>query len=256
MSAPNDPNAPPSEFALSPSPAGPPAKPPAPRTAEAAAKGVKVVARAGRDGPERERARRARRSRTRRAASARSSDVSWAANRPGRNWPSSSGSATPWACATTTRCGWCCWRCNTSGGNSSTPSRASGGQFEHSIDRRLAETRQATDALIESAKTRFLEQFPAALKQAARRVSIRALGFNGPVVLSGPVAGVALALAGLGVVGAGWLAYELGERVGLRAGNAGGAGRGRARAETARVAGQGAVTQMAGRGTASDWLQS
>ena len=90
--------------------------------------------------------------------------------------------------------------------------------FEHSIDRRLAETRQATDALIESAKTRFLEQFPAALKQAARRVSIKALGFNGPVVLSGPVAGVALALAGLGAVGAGWLAYELGERAGYERG--------------------------------------
>jgi hypothetical protein len=55
MSAPNDPNAPPSEFALSPSPSpSPPAKPPAPRTAEAAAQGVKGVARAGRDGPERE----------------------------------------------------------------------------------------------------------------------------------------------------------------------------------------------------------
>ena len=91
-------------------------------------------------------------------------------------------------------------------------------QFEHSIDRRLAETRQATDALIESAKTRFLEQFPAALKQAARRVSVRALGFSGPVVLSGPVAGVALALAGLGAVGAGWLAYELGERAGYERG--------------------------------------
>ena len=91
-------------------------------------------------------------------------------------------------------------------------------QFEHSIDRRLAETRQATEALIESAKTRFLEQFPAALKQAARRVSVRALGFSGPVVLSGPVAGVALVLASLGVVGAGWLAYELGERAGYERG--------------------------------------
>jgi hypothetical protein len=91
-------------------------------------------------------------------------------------------------------------------------------QFEHSIDRRLAETRQATDALIESAKTRFLEQFPAALKQAARRVSVRALGFSGPVVLSGPVAGVALALAGLSAIGTGGLAYELGERAGYERG--------------------------------------
>jgi hypothetical protein len=91
-------------------------------------------------------------------------------------------------------------------------------QFEHAIDRRLAETRQATDALIESAKTQFLRDFPAALKQAARRVSIKALGFNGPVVLSGPLAGVALALAGLGAVGAGGLAYELGERSGYERG--------------------------------------
>ncbi|MCB1797158.1 MAG: hypothetical protein KDJ70_22590, partial [Candidatus Competibacteraceae bacterium] len=69
-----------------------------------------------------------------------------------------------------------------------------------------------------SARARFLAQFPAALKQAARRVSIKALGFNGPVVLSGPVAGVALALAGLGAVGASWLAYELGERSGYERG--------------------------------------
>jgi hypothetical protein len=90
--------------------------------------------------------------------------------------------------------------------------------FGQAVDRRLAETRQATDALVESAKTQFLRDFPAALKQAARRVSIKALGFNGPVVLSGPVAGVALALAGLGAVGAGWLAYELGERSGYERG--------------------------------------
>ena len=82
----------------------------------------------------------------------------------------------------------------------------------------MAETRQATDALIESAKTRFLEQFPATLKQAARRVSVRALGFSGPVVWSGPVAGVALVVASLGVVGAGWLAYALGERAGYERG--------------------------------------
>jgi hypothetical protein len=90
--------------------------------------------------------------------------------------------------------------------------------FGQAVDRRLAETRQATDALVESAKTQFLRDFPAALKQAARRVSIKALGFNGPVVLSGPLAGVALALAGLGAVGAGWLAYELGERAGYERG--------------------------------------
>ena len=91
-------------------------------------------------------------------------------------------------------------------------------QFEQSVDRRLAETRQATDALIESAKTQFLRDFPAALKQAARRVAIKALGFNGPVVWSGPVAGVALVVASLGVVGAGWLAYALGERAGYERG--------------------------------------
>ena len=218
MSAPNDPNAPPSEFALSPSPAGPPAKPPAPRTAEAAAKGVKVVARAGRDGPERETreagaakpdapggfgalVRRllgreptgpelAEFVRVRDALGLRDNDALWlvllALQHQRRQFEQSIDGQRR--------------------------------QFEHSIDRRLAETRQATDALIESAKTRFLEQFPAALKQAARRVSIKALGFNGPVVLSGPVAGVALALAGLGVVGAGWLAYELGERAGYERG--------------------------------------
>ena len=90
--------------------------------------------------------------------------------------------------------------------------------FGQAVDRRLEETRQTTDALIESARSRFLEQFPAALKQAARRVSIKALGFNGPVVLSGPVAGVALVVASLGVVGAGGLAYALGERAGYERG--------------------------------------
>ena len=91
-------------------------------------------------------------------------------------------------------------------------------QFEQSIDRRLKETQQVTDTLIESARSRFLAQFPAALKLAARRVAIKALGFNGPVVLSGPVAGVALVVASLGVVGAGWLAYALGERAGYERG--------------------------------------
>ena len=91
-------------------------------------------------------------------------------------------------------------------------------QFEASIDRRLAAVEAATDALVESAKAQFLRDFPAALKQAARRVAIKALGFNGPVVWSGPVAGVALVVASLGVVGAGWLAYALGERAGYERG--------------------------------------
>ena len=126
MIAPNDPNAPPPEFALSPSPA-PPAKPPAPRTAEAAAKGVKVVARAGRDGPERE---------TREAGAAKPDAPggfgALVQRLLGRE-PTGPELAefvrvrTPWACATTTRCGWCCWRCNTSGGNSNSPSTASDG---------------------------------------------------------------------------------------------------------------------------------
>lgn len=90
--------------------------------------------------------------------------------------------------------------------------------FEQSVSRRLDETRQTTDALIESAKTRFLEQFPAALKQAARRVSVKALGLDKPVVLSGPVAGVALALAGLFAAGAVGLAHGLGERSGYERG--------------------------------------
>lgn len=107
--------------------------------------------------------------------------------------------------------------------------------FEQAIARRLDETRQTTDALIESARARFLEQFPAALKQAARRVSVKALGFDGPVVLSGPVAGVALALAGLGAIGAAGLAYGLGERSGYERGERAGFDKGvlTARAETA-----------------------
>ena len=90
--------------------------------------------------------------------------------------------------------------------------------FEQSVGERLDETRQAADAAIESARARFLEQFPAALKQAARRVSVRALGLGGPVVLSGPVAGAALALAGLLAAGAVGLAYGLGERSGYERG--------------------------------------
>jgi hypothetical protein len=89
-------------------------------------------------------------------------------------------------------------------------------EFEASIDRRLAETRNVTDALVESARARFLEQFPAALKLAARKVAIKALGLNGPVGWSGLIAGLALLLVGLG--GAGWLAYELGERAGYERG--------------------------------------
>ena len=109
-------------------------------------------------------------------------------------------------------------------------------EFEAAVDRRLEKAQATADALVESAKTRFLEQFPAALKRAARRVAIKALGFNGPVVLSGPVAGAALALAGLGAVGAVGLGPRAGRAVGLRAGDAGGAGRGCARAATTRAA--------------------
>lgn len=91
-------------------------------------------------------------------------------------------------------------------------------EFEASIDRRLAETRQTTDAIVESAKAQFLRDFPAALKVAARKVVVKALGFNGPVVLSGPVAGMALVVASLGVVGVGWLAYDLGKSAGYEQG--------------------------------------
>jgi hypothetical protein len=89
-------------------------------------------------------------------------------------------------------------------------------QFEQSVDRRLKETQQVTDTLIESARSRFLAQFPAALKLAARKVAVRAIGHGGPVVLSGLIAGLVLLIAGLG--GAGWLAYALGERAGYERG--------------------------------------
>ena len=216
MSAPNDPNPPPSEFALSPSPAGPAAKPPAPRTAEAAAKGVKVVARAGRDGPERE-TREAGAAkpdapggfgalvrkllgreptgpelaefvRVRDALGLRDNDALWlvllALQHQRRQFEQSI--------------------------------EGQRRQFEQSVDRRLKETQQVTDTLIESARSRFLAQFPAALKLAARQVAVRAIGHGGPVVLSGLIAGLVLLIAGLG--GAGGLAYALGERAGYERG--------------------------------------
>ncbi|MEI2804438.1 MAG: hypothetical protein V9G18_00330 [Albidovulum sp.] len=105
--------------------------------------------------------------------------------------------------------------------------------FEQSVDRRLEETRHATDALIESAKTRFLEQFPAALKAAARKVSIRARAGHEPAMVAGLLAGLALLVAGAG--GASWLAYALGERSGYERGERAGFDKGvlTARADTA-----------------------
>ena len=105
--------------------------------------------------------------------------------------------------------------------------------FEQSVDRRLEETRHATDALIESAKTRFLEQFPAALKAAARKVSIRARAGHEAAMVAGLLAGLALLVAGAG--GASWLAYALGERSGYERGERAGFDKGvlTARAETA-----------------------
>ncbi len=225
MSAPNDPNPPPSEFVLSPSPS-PAAKPPAPRTAEAAAKGVKVVARGGRDGPEREagepapaapgdfgaRVRRllgrepsgpelAEFVRVRDALGLRDNDALWLvllALQHQRRQLEQSIDGQRRAIETAIE------------------SRRR--DFEAAVDRRLEKAQATADALVESAKTRFLEQFPAALKQAARRVSVRALGLGGPVVLSGPVAGLVLALAGLGAVGAVGLAHALGERSGYERG--------------------------------------
>ncbi len=218
MSAPDDPNPPPpSEFALSPAPA---AKPAAPRTAEAAARGVKGVARAGagRDGPEREAG----------AAGAAKPDAPGGFGALVQRLLGREPSGPELAefvrvrDALGLRDNDALWlvllALQHQRRQLETAIEGQRRAFEQSVDRRLEETRHATDALIESAKTRFLEQFPAALKQAARRVAIKALGFNGPVVLSGPVAGVALALAGLGVVGAVGLAYGLGERSGYERG--------------------------------------
>ena len=98
--------------------------------------------------------------------------------------------------ATTTPSGWYCWRCNTSDGRSSRPSKGQRRTFEQAIagDWRRPADHGRFDQNRRGA--RFLAQFPAALKQAAR-VSIKALGFNGPVVLRWPGGGVALALASL-----------------------------------------------------------
>ena len=85
-------------------------------------------------------------------------------------------------------------------------------QFEASIDRRLAAVEVATGHVVESAKAQFLRDFPAALKQVARKGVVKALGFNGPV------AGMALVVASLGVVGVGWLAYDLGKSAGYEQG--------------------------------------
>ena len=235
MSAPDDPNPPPpSEFALSPAPA---AKPAAPRTAEAAARGVKGVARAGagragagRDGPEREAGaakpdapggfgalvRRllgrepsgpelAEFVRVRDALGLRDNDALWlvllALQHQRRQLE--------------------------------TAIEGQRRAFEQSVDRRLEETRHATDALIESAKTRFLEQFPAALKAAARKVSIRARAGHETTMVAGLLAGLALLVAGAG--GASWLAYALGERSGYERGERAGFDKGvlTARADTA-----------------------
>ena len=89
-------------------------------------------------------------------------------------------------------------------------------QFEASIDRRLAAVEVATGHVVESAKAQFLRDFPAALKQAARKGAVRAIGHGGPGVLTGLIAGLVLLIAGL--VGAGGLAYELGERAGYERG--------------------------------------
>lgn len=208
MSAPNDPNLPPPEFALSLSPAGSAsnrllAKPPSPRAAEAVAQGVKeVTARDGRESPERPE-REARREapggfgalarkilgheptapeleellRVRDALGLRDNDALWLVLLVLHHQRR---------------------------------------EFEQSIDRRLAETQQAADALVETARARFLEQFPAALKVAARRVTVKAMDYSGPVGLTSLIAGLALLIAGL--VSAGWLAYDLGERAGYERG--------------------------------------
>lgn len=226
MSAPDDPNPPPPEFALSPAPA---AKPPAPRTAEAAARGVKGVARTGRDGPERE---------TREAGAAKPDAAGGFASLVQRllgREPSGPELAefVRVRDALGLRDNDALWLVllalqhqrrqleqSIDGQRRAveTAIESRRREFEAAVDRRLEKAQATADALVESAKTRFLEQFPAALKQAARRVSVRALGLGGPVVLSGPVAGLVLALAGLGAVGAVGLAHALGERSGYERG--------------------------------------
>ncbi len=89
-------------------------------------------------------------------------------------------------------------------------------QFEASIDRRLAAVEAATGHVVESAKAQFLRDFPAALKQAARKGAVRAIGYGGPGVLTGLIAGLALLMVGIGSVG--WLAYDLGKSAGYEQG--------------------------------------
>ncbi|MEI2804373.1 MAG: hypothetical protein V9G18_00005 [Albidovulum sp.] len=106
-------------------------------------------------------------------------------------------------------------------------------EFEAAVDRRLEKAQATADALVESAKTRFLEQFPAALKAAARKVSIRARAGHEPAMVAGLLAGLALLAAGAG--GASWLAYALGEWSGYERGERAGFDKGvlTARADTA-----------------------
>ena len=216
MRAPNDPNPPPPEFALSPSPAGPAsgrplAKPPAVRRAEPAVEAVEAVSARGEpERPENEARReqsggfgaRVRKLlgreptgpelaefvRVRDALGLRDNDALWlvllALHHQRRQFEHSIDGQRR--------------------------------QFEHSIDLRLANAKATAEAIIETARAQFLRDFPAALKQAARKVAVRALGFNGPVVLTGLIAGLALLIVGLG--GAGWLAYALGERAGYERG--------------------------------------
>lgn len=89
-------------------------------------------------------------------------------------------------------------------------------EIERAIDVRLADARETADAILETARARFLEQFPAALTQTAAKTAVKAMGATGPVRTIGLLAGLALLMVGIG--GVGWLAYGLGERAGYEKG--------------------------------------
>ena len=206
MSAPNDPNPPPPEFALSPPPAAPasnraPAKPPVSRAADAAVKGIKgVAARGGREEspePSEDEARReapggfgtlARKIlgreptapeleellRVRDALDLRDNDALWLVLMALYYMR---------------------------------------GQFEQSIDLRLEKAKDTADALIESAKAEFLQKFPVERTPTAEKITVKTAG---PVVLTGLMAGLALLIVGIGSVS--WLAYDLGKSAGYENG--------------------------------------
>lgn len=87
-------------------------------------------------------------------------------------------------------------------------------RIETAVNESLAGADKAAAAIMDAAKARFIAQLPAEMAKTAQRVTVKSLGYSGPVVVSGLLGAVLLMIAGMGI--SAWVAHGWGESTGYK----------------------------------------